>query len=172
MIGAFETSRLKATPLAREDLPDLVALHLDPDVSRFLGGVRSADATARYLETNLGHWTDHGVGLWTIRTHNGAFLGRAGLRYIDLEGVQEFEVAYSFIRDAWGKGIGTEVAGALVEIWKTQRPEPSLVGLVLTGNLASERVLLRAGLALERHAMLPAGECGVFRRTRAAAPAA
>src|SRR5450755_4338511 len=46
MENTFATPRLKARKLAREDLPDLVQLHLDSEVSRFLGDVRTPSATA------------------------------------------------------------------------------------------------------------------------------
>jgi RimJ/RimL family protein N-acetyltransferase len=164
-MDTFATPRLKATRLAREDLPDLVELHLDSEVSRFLGGVRTPAATAAYLETGLRHWADHGIGLWTIRAHDGTFLGRAGLRYVDLQGVREFEVAYTFVRRAWGQGLATEVAQALVEIWQTRCSAPSLVGIVVTGNLPSQRVLLKARFAYERDAVFHDENCRVFRRS-------
>jgi RimJ/RimL family protein N-acetyltransferase len=71
---ASPTSRLTATKLASADLRDLVELHLDPDVSRFLGRVRTPEATAAHLETNLRHWADHDVGLWTLRMDDGTFV--------------------------------------------------------------------------------------------------
>jgi RimJ/RimL family protein N-acetyltransferase len=162
----FATPRLKATRLAAQDLPDLAELHRDTEVSRFLGGVRTPEATAAYLETNLRHWADHGIGLWTLRADDGTFLGRAGLRYVDLEGVPELEVAYTFVRSAWGRGLATEVAKALVEIWERRCAEPSLVGIVETGNLSSERVLLKAGFSYECNAIFHDANCGVFRRSR------
>jgi ribosomal-protein-alanine N-acetyltransferase len=165
-MDAFATPRLKATKLAREDLPDLVQLHLDSEVSRFLGGVRAPSATATYLETNLRHWADHGLGLWTLRTGDGAFIGRAGLRHVELEGVLELELAYTFVRSAWGQGFATEIARALVEIWERRCSEPSLVGIVMKGNLSSERVLLKAGFSHERDAVFHDENCGVFRRLR------
>lgn len=162
----FATSRLTATRLADDDLDDLVALHLDPEVSRFLGGVRTPEATAAYLETNIRHWTDHGVGLWTLRTADGAFVGRAGLRYVDLEGEPELEIAYTFARRAWGQGLATEIAEVLVGIWRARRAEPSLIGIVVKGHAASERVLLKAGFDYERDTLFHDESSGVFRQAR------
>jgi RimJ/RimL family protein N-acetyltransferase len=165
-MDTFTTPRMRATRLADEDLAELVNLHLDAEVSRFLGGIRTPAATAVYLETNLRHWADHGVGLWTIRTHDGRFMGRAGLRYVDLEGVAELEIAYTFVRSAWGQGFATEVARALVEIWETRCSEPSIIGIIANGNLPSERVLLKAGFSDERNVVFHDGNCAVFRRFR------
>jgi RimJ/RimL family protein N-acetyltransferase len=163
---AFSTPRLKAAKLACDDLQDLAALHLDPDVSRFLGGVRTPHVTAAYVETNIGHWTDHGVGLWTLRTKDGTFVGRAGLRYVEVDGACELEIAYALVKRLWGQGLATEVAKSLVEVWETERADASLVGLVMKGNSASERVLLKAGLSYERDAFFHGETCGLFRRRR------
>jgi hypothetical protein len=43
----FSTPRLTAERLNESHLKDLVALHLDPEVSRYLGGVRSAETTKK-----------------------------------------------------------------------------------------------------------------------------
>jgi RimJ/RimL family protein N-acetyltransferase len=163
---AFSTPRLTATKLAPEDFGDLVELHLDPDVSRFLGGVRTPEATFAYLETNLRHWDDHGVGLWTLRKRDGTFIGRAGLRYVEVEGVRELEIAYTFLKNGWGRGLGTEIAKALVQVWETHLSDASLVGLVVKGNSASERILLKAGFSYQRDAVFHDQSCGLFRRLR------
>jgi len=165
-MDTFSTPRLRATKLSSGDLPDLVQLHLDEDVSRFLGGVRTPDATTAYLETNLRHWAEHGIGLWTVRTETGVFLGRAGLRRIEIEGAPELEIAYTFARNAWGRGYATEIAEALVETWTSRRTEPSLVGVVMKGNRSSERVLLKSGFSYERDAVFHGEACSVFRRLR------
>lgn len=99
-MDGFATLRLTAVRLGDGDLGDLTALHLDPEVSRFLGGVRTPQVTAAYLEANLRHWTDNGVGLWTLRARDGTFVGRAGLRRVLLEGVPELEIAYALARRA------------------------------------------------------------------------
>jgi RimJ/RimL family protein N-acetyltransferase len=162
----FATARLRASKLSLADRDDLVALHLDPEVSRYLGGARSPEATDAYIETGLRHWRDHGVGLWTLRAHDGAFVGRAALRYIDLEGAREFEIAYALARDAWGKGLATEIAQALSGAWRDQRQDISLVGVVVKGNAPSEGVLRKTGFTYERAARFHDMDCGVFRLKR------
>ena len=108
---------------------------------RFLGGVRTPTQTAAYLETSLRHSAECIVSACgRSRTYDGTFVGRAGLRHVELT-VSELEVAYTFVRRAWGQGLATEIAKALVEVWERRCPEPSLVGIVMKGNLSSERVL-------------------------------
>lgn len=147
-------------------MPDLIELHLDVEVSRFLGGVRTPAATEAYLQTNLNHWTAHGLGLWTLRARDGTFVGRAGLRHVELEGAAEMEVAYTLARFAWGQGLATEIVQALVGEWEKEGSQPSLVGIVMKGNAASERVLQKVGFFYEREVAYHGEACVVFRRLR------
>lgn len=137
----FATARLIAQKIDRTHLNDLIQLHLDPEVSFYLGGVRSPEVTKSYLDVNLAHWAEHGFGLWVLRTRDGAFVGRAGLRHVELEGAREIEIAYSLVHAHWGQGLATEIAKALTKLWLTQLHSPSLVGLAAVGNTASCHVL-------------------------------
>ncbi len=149
----FTTDRLSAEPLSLDHLGDLTALHLDPEVSRYLGGVRSPAETDQYLKANLAHWAAHGFGLWIVRTLDGRFAGRAGIRHTEVEGTPEVEIAYTLHRSLWGQGLATEVAQALVRMWQAHRLSPSLVGIASLDNAPSRRVLEKVGFAYEREAI-------------------
>jgi RimJ/RimL family protein N-acetyltransferase len=146
----FRTNRLTAEKLRDDDLADLVALHLDPEVSRYLGGVRSAETTKTYLAANMAHWDQHGFGLWALRTKDGEFAGRAGIRHILVDGIDEIEIAYTFKRDLWGQGLASEIAAALTHIGLSQLALPSLIGLVFVEHGASRRVLEKSNYILEK----------------------
>lgn len=146
----FSTERLTAERLREDDLADLAALHLDPEVSRYLGGVRTPEVTKTYLATNMAHWDQHGFGLWVLRTRDGAFAGRAGIRHILVDEVDEIEIAYTFKRELWGQGLASEIAIALTEIGLSQLELPSLIGLVFVGHGASRRVLEKSNYVLEK----------------------
>lgn len=68
------------------------------------------------MATKLGHWEQHGFGLWVLRTRDGEFAGRAGIHHVVFEGVPEVDVAYTFRRAVWGQGLATEVALAVADI--------------------------------------------------------
>ncbi|SFI28143.1 GNAT family N-acetyltransferase [Bradyrhizobium sp. cf659] len=161
----FTTASLTAERLREHHHADLVALHLDPEVSRYLGGVRSAETTKTYLAVNMAHWDQHGFGLWVLRTRDGQFAGRAGIRHILVDGIDEIEIAYTFKRSLWGQGLASETAAALTHIGLSQLALPSLIGLVFVGNAASRRVLEKSNYLLER-STLHHGEDVVIYRTR------
>jgi|SRR6516165_9461426 len=162
----FSTERLTAERLREDHLADLVALHLDPEVSRYLGGVRSPEATKTYLAVNMAHWDQHGFGLWALRTRDGEFAGREGLRHIVVDGVDEVEIAYTFKRCLWGQGLASEIAKALTRIGLLQLELPCLIGLVSVANCASRRVLEKSDFSLERSTMYHGEDVVIYRNLR------
>ena len=123
----FTTARLSAERLRHDHLADLVALHRDAEVSRYLGGVRTPEVTKAYVAANIAHWDQHGLGLWALRAKNGAFAGRAGLRHIPVDDVDEIEIFYAFKREFWGRGLASEMTTALTDIGLSQLMLPSLI---------------------------------------------
>ncbi|MCP3410758.1 GNAT family N-acetyltransferase [Bradyrhizobium sp. CCGB01] len=162
----FSTDRLTAEKLREDHLADLVALHLDADVSRYLGGVRTPEVTKTYLAVNMAHWDQHGFGLFVLRTKDGAFAGRAGIRHILVDGIDEIEIAYTFKRDLWGKGLASEIAAALTEIGLSQLKLPSLIGLVFVAHGASRRVLEKTNYVLEKSTTHHGEDVVIYRMRR------
>src|SRR4051812_160744 len=150
MAEYFSTTRLSAERLCQRHLADLVALHLDPEVSRYLGGVRSAAVTQMYLTDSIAHWEQHGFGLWALKTRTGEFAGRAGLRHIVLDDADEVEIVFTIRRSLWGQGLASEITPALIDLGLSRLRLPSLVGVVSGGNTVSRRVLEKSGFTLER----------------------
>ena len=100
---SFSTARLQAERLTSNHLPELSRMHRDPAVMAQLGGVRDEAQTAAYLARNLQHWTDYGFGLWILREVVGADpIGRAVLRHLLVDGVDEVEVGYGEGASAFG----------------------------------------------------------------------
>jgi len=149
-MDTFTTARLTAERLRPDHLNDLIPLHLDHAVSRTLGGTRTAEQTAAYVHTNLAYWDQRGFGLWIIRDQAGQFMGRAGIRPLDVQGVQEIEIAYTFHQAYWGKGYASEIAEALRDIAFGPLDLPDLVGIVLVDHWPSRWVLEKTGLIFER----------------------
>ena len=155
----FVLRRLRAERLTPAHFPDLRRMDEDPRLMAWLGGVRSVEQTEAYLARNLAHWTEHGFGIWMLRDPaTGRTIGRAGLRHVEVEGVQEVEIAYALLPELWGRGIGTDAARACVTIGHDWLGFASLVALVRPANLPSQHVLRKASLTLERevsHAGMP-----------------
>lgn len=165
MTPTLETPRLRLRPLASSDEADLIALDSDPEVMRYVGspaGVKSPAETAerarlRIRETQRGDYEP--LGFWRIEGRGDrAFHGVGALIRMpggNREGPGDadvdVEVAYRLARTAWGQGIATEAAGALVAHALGPLALPRVVAVTYPANQASQRVLDKLGF--ERHGL-------------------
>jgi RimJ/RimL family protein N-acetyltransferase len=156
MIPTLETPRLRLRSLASSDEADLIALDSDPEVMRYVGnpaGVKSPAETAerarlRIRETRRGDYEP--LGFWRIEGRGDrAFHGVGAL--IRMPGGDDVEVAYRLARTAWGQGIATEAAGALVAHALGPLALLRVVAVTYPANQASQRVLDKLGF--ERHGL-------------------
>ena len=158
-VETFHTDRLRAERLRGRDLDEMATLHLDERVTATLGGVRPEAETREWLDANLEHWERHGYGLWLFRdAEDGALVGRGGLHRYVLEGADEVELGYTVVADRWNRGFGTEIARAVVEVGTDRLGIRDVIAFTLPTNLASRRVMEKAGFVYERdivHAGLP-----------------
>lgn len=151
----LESPRLTFRHLAPDDLNDLAALHADPEVMRFLGGVRTRDASWESLQRIRRSYGENHFGLYaTAAKADGRFIGRCGFIRWNIDGVSEVEVAYALARDYWGKGLATEAAQTLVRYGFGQLKACRLISLIHPENERSIRVAEKAGLKFEREAVV------------------
>jgi ribosomal-protein-alanine N-acetyltransferase len=165
-IEPFATARLVAEPLGIQHFEDLARMHQDPRVMKTLapaghpnGGMLTETETRRMIERDVAHWQRYGYGLWALRDITSAqFVGRSGLHVVRLDEHDEVELAYALVAEAWGQGLATEIAAAVLGIGFEQLGLSTIVCFTLTTNLASQRVMQKAGFTYERdfiHAGLP-----------------
>ena len=148
---SFATARLRAEQLVPEHIAAVIDMDRNPEYRALLGGVRDAAQTTAYLERNLKHWSDYGFGLWILREAEGnRIAGRAVLRHLLVEGVDEVEVGYGFYPEFWGRGLAPEIATACLEFARDALHLSSVVAITLPTNLRSQRVMTKVGLVYER----------------------
>jgi ribosomal-protein-alanine N-acetyltransferase len=140
-----ETARLLLRPLGPGDLERHHAVvGSDPRVT-WEGEARTLAESRAYLETHHRHWDEHGFGMWAaIEQVSGAFLGHAGLQY--LEDTGDVQVGYYLGQAAWGRGIATETGRAAVRYGFEILGLPHIVAVVRPQNRASQKVLAKLGL--------------------------
>jgi len=140
-----DTERLRFRPLVMDDVDELVALHEDPLIARFLGSRDRA-----WLERLIGmvdeEWAERGHGrVAVVERESGRFLGRTGLKHWQQFG--ETEVSWVLHADARGKGYATEAGAAALRWGFEQFQPPYLMAMIQPDNAASIRVAERLGMS-------------------------
>ena len=150
-LDKFNTERISAERLKEEHIEFIHRMHQDEQVMSYLGGIRSSEQTAEYMEQNLYHWEKYGYGIWVLRENStGDLIGRGGMRNAVLGGNEEVEVAYGLLPEFWNKGLATEFAGAVVRIGLSEIGLSGLACVTHPDNLASQRVVEKTGFVFER----------------------
>lgn len=139
---------LKTTELL--DLDNLLVLRSDPDVMRYIGDgtVHSKEQVQKFLDIAIPYQKKHGIGFCSVfEKESGNFIGQAGLFHIGYYDEQpDIEIAYRLHKKYWGRGYATELAKALIQ-WGFQHLSiDKLFGAAHPENIASQKVLTKAGL--------------------------
>jgi RimJ/RimL family protein N-acetyltransferase len=93
-----------------------------------------------------------GYGFWAaLDKPTGEFLGWFHLRPDEDAGPTEPELGYRLHQRAWGRGLGTEGSRALVDRAFTDLDADFVNAMTMAVNVASRRVMEKAGLRLVRH---------------------
>lgn len=146
------TPRLRLRGFSLADLDELQALHSDPAVLRFISARpftrrETAEALEGYLapKGGLQRWC------WAVeeRGRPVELLGWAALRPSDAAS-EEAEIGYRLRTAAWGRGLASEAALALVDHGFVELGLRRIWGQTMAVHTASRRVMEKAGLSYVR----------------------
>jgi RimJ/RimL family protein N-acetyltransferase len=156
----LETDRLVLRRFTRDDLDDLVALDADPLVMRYVTGGRPtprAELEEDVLPAFLAYYErGPGLGFWAaIEKSSGRFLGWFHFRPDVDAPAGEVELGYRLIRSAWGRGYATEGSKALIDKGFAELGVQRVVASSMFANVASWRVMEKAGLRFVRRFRQP-----------------
>jgi len=148
----IETDRLLLRTFNREDAGLIYQLNLDPEVTRYtLDPVKDVNHAREILEkTILPQYALYNHGRWAIHIKPGpdrianGFIGWCGLK--TRPEMDEIDLGYRLMKNAWGKGYATEAAYASLRHGFERLGLKRIVGRALPGNLASIRVLEKCGM--------------------------
>lgn len=147
----LETARLIVRPLEPRDADEWLAMVSDPQVRRYLppGPLPARDTFPGLMERRHTMERECGYALWAIEAKaTGDFVGQSGL--IPAEGIgPEVEIAYHFAKSCWGKGYATEAAIAVLAHGLDRLGLERIIAIVMPGNVASCRVVEKAGMRFE-----------------------
>src|SRR5215469_4544642 len=151
----LETERLVLRRFTATDVEHLVELDSDPEVMRFLTGGRPTpreviqrDILPAFLRS---YEPGSGLGVFAaIEKESGEFVGWFGFRPKDAANPTEVTLGYRLRRAVWGRGYATEGARALIRQGFTALGMQRVYATTYEFNLASRRVMEKAGLSFVR----------------------
>lgn len=156
----IDTERLLLRPLMPGDIDAFMALHDDPEVTRFIRRLERRQAEER-LKLNEREWRERGHGMFAVLDRaTGEFLGRVGLKYWPQ--FAETEVGWALNRGAWGRGYATEAARACLDWGFESLDEPYLTAMIHPENEPSIRLARRLAMSPLRDDVLLGDSVVVF----------
>jgi ribosomal-protein-alanine N-acetyltransferase len=165
----LETERMVLRRMEMSDVENLIGIFSDPVAMRYYPATKSRDEVEEWVRWTLVSYKDHGFGLWVaVLKDSGEFAGQCGLTVQEVEGEEEIEIGYLFLRRFWGRGLATEAA-QVVRDHGFALGYRRLVSIIDPGNLASRRVAEKTGLMLEKDAIKSDKKVCVYAVEKAAA---
>jgi [ribosomal protein S5]-alanine N-acetyltransferase len=167
----LETARMVCERLQLEHAPEQARLLLDPRVAATLWARAELPTEADIVDglaAKVQHWDRYGFGMWLLRDREtGEMVGRGGLQYTYTAGLNDVEAGWAIVPERWGEGLATELALACVEVAFDHLDLLDIVAFTLPYNVASRRVMEKAGFEYERDMVHGALPHVLYRRRRA-----
>jgi [ribosomal protein S5]-alanine N-acetyltransferase len=145
----IETERFVCRRPTLDDIQSIYDTYAtDPVVTRYVVWERhtSLADTRAFITFSDIHWAKWGSGpLLAMQKSDGRLVGGCGLIW---ESRSHATAGYLFGREFWGRGFATECMRAMVDFARAERAT-RVSAICHVDNLASARVLEKAGLRLE-----------------------
>jgi RimJ/RimL family protein N-acetyltransferase len=148
MLPALDTARLLIRERTLADLESCLEMDRDPEVTRYITGPwRDRVAHRQFVQHRITRQYPAGLGYWSIRERADPdrFIGWV-LLIPDHGSGPDVEIGWRLVRSAWGRGIASEAARALVtHAFETVRL-PRVIADIAADNRASVRVAQKLGM--------------------------
>ena len=155
----LETERLRLSGWRADQVDDLLQLHGDPEISRYLtlgGEPWSRDQATEAITSWIALFESQKLGkLRAERKSDGVLVGRAGYSIYPPTG--EPELGFALFREHQGHGYATEAAAALRDWLFEATYYDHFIGFADTRNSASLAVLTRIGMERTHVEVFPDG---------------
>ena len=144
----FETERLMVRHFATDDSDNFFLLNGDEDIMRFIRPVKTREETDLFFWEILQKQNENpAVGRWAVAKRNtGEFVG--SFAFIPIEGTDKMQLGYALLKQNWGKGYATELTMAGLQHVFTKTGLTEIFAVTELPNLASQKVLVKAGFTL------------------------
>jgi ribosomal-protein-alanine N-acetyltransferase len=156
MLPDLVTERLRLVPLTEADLDRLHDLLTQPGVRRYLCDDAVLErAQVERLRQEAAGYEPEGLGLWSVLTAQGTWIGIIGLQPVSGEAARAFadfagavEPMVALRPEAWGRGYAEEALRRAADYAFLDLRQGRLVALVDEPNVRSRGLLERVGFGV------------------------
>lgn len=143
----LETRRCLVRETTVEDVEDFYRIYADASVTKYMEPLyEDAERERAYARDYIDQvYAFYQFGMWTVTEKaTGEVIGRAGICYRD--GCELPELGFVIAPDRQGRGIATEVCGAILRYGYEEHGFGRILAFVRPGNAASCRVCDKLGM--------------------------
>ncbi|GGX34786.1 GNAT family N-acetyltransferase [Streptomyces noursei] len=156
----IRTPRLLLRRWHDDDLVPMADINADPRAMRWVddGSVHDLDHTAESIERWEEEWDEEGFGLFAVELlASGELAGFTGLYVPEFlpEVGPAVAIGWRLGSQFWGQGYGSEAAQATLEFALQDRGLDRVISISRAGDTASENVIRKLGMVLERETTHP-----------------
>ena len=145
-----ESDRLRFRKLTKKDIPSWVEFFVGNDRLKYLGFdlQKSKEILAEeWIKAQLNRYENQGLGHLAVELKdNGGFIGMGGILPRELNGNNEFEIAYSLKPKYWGKGYATEIAKTMKNYAIEHLDSNRFISIIDIENTDSANVAIKNGM--------------------------
>ena len=153
-LPVIETARLTLRPFRLDDVAALHRLWIEPEVRQYLwdGDVITRERVESLVNTSLTSFEEHGFGLWAVLPRQEeTLIGFCGFWFFHEP--PKLELLYGISPSHWHKGLATEAARAMMNYGFRELSLQRIEASTDVANLASSRVMERAGMGFWKREM-------------------
>jgi len=161
----IETPRVRLRHWQESDREPFARMNADPRVMEFFPSPLSAAQSDALMSKIASHFRRYGFGLYAAELRSdGTFAGFIGLSVPSFKAhfTPCVEIGWRLARQAWGQGLATETATAVLQHARNVLHLPEVVSITVPANVRSRRVMEKLGMTHDPaedfdHPQLPPG---------------
>jgi len=145
----FTTTRFIVRQFTIADSEAFYLLNSNEAVMRYIRPVKDRAACDTFLSQQLDAYTEeHKLGRWYVgEKESDRLIGMFSI--LPMQGNIDYHIGYALLPDEWGKGYATELLQAGVAYFFNNFSKQQLFAITQPENIASEKVLIKAGFTLK-----------------------
>jgi RimJ/RimL family protein N-acetyltransferase len=144
----FRTQHLLGRRLEGYDVADMLEVYGDADAMRWVGDGEPLNEVQciQWVDVTENNYRSRGYGMFTlVDAACDDVVGFCGL--VQTGGRVDAEIKYALKRRNWGRGLATDGVRAMLDYGARVHGLRTVIATTAPGNLASQRVLQKAGMS-------------------------